>query len=249
MPHSTCCPVFTNLPLLRQPARRPRHLRALPRLAACLALLPLAAAVQAATPVAPTPLLVDVAIGDTATQATPISGAVQLQKTGDGLLVLPTGNSYTGGTLLQGGLVQPRNTNALGTGTISFEGGGLQYDANVGVTYSPQFATTAGQRYWFDITSNEGTMGFSGALTSAGGSLRKSGAGELTLSGTNTYSGLTTIEAGTLTLNTLATANGSLAGDVVNNGTLKFFRSTYTFSHVISGTGTVEQARRAPTSS
>jgi autotransporter-associated beta strand protein len=57
---------------------------------------------------------------------------------------------------------------------------------------------------------------FSGPITGPGGRLTKVGAGALTLAGTNTYSGLTTVQQGKLII------NGSLAGDTVvkNGGTL-----------------------------
>jgi len=58
---------------------------------------------------------------------------------------------------------------------------------------------------------------FSGSISGAGGSLAKLGNGTLTLSGTNTYTGGTTISAGTLSV------NGSLASSavaVLNGGTL-----------------------------
>ena len=73
------------------------------------------------------------------------------------------------------------------------------------------------------------------------GALTKVGTGTLTLSGTNTYSGGTTITAGTLQLGN-NTTTGSILGDVVNNATLAFNRSNaYQFDGVISGSGAVQQ--------
>lgn len=48
-------------------------------------------------------------------------------------------------------------------------------------------------------------MAFAGALTSAGGSLTKLGAGTLTLTGANAHTGGTTINAKTLQIRTGAT--------------------------------------------
>jgi autotransporter-associated beta strand protein len=74
-----------------------------------------------------------------------------------------------------------------------------------------------------------------------GGVLEKVGTGTLTLSGTNTYSGGTTITAGILQLGN-GTATGSILGDVVNNATLVFNRSNaYQFDRAISGSGAVQQ--------
>ncbi len=63
----------------------------------------------------------------------------------------------------------------------------------------------------------------------------KLGSGSLTLTATNTYTGGTTISAGTLTGN-----SASLQGNIVNNGALAFDQSgSGTFSGQISGSGSV----------
>src|SRR5258705_9506946 len=61
------------------------------------------------------------------------------------------------------------------------------------------------------------------------------------LTGTNTYSGGTTISAGTLQVGNGGTT-GSITGDVTDNGVLAFDRSdSVTFAGAISGTGSVTQ--------
>ena len=71
--------------------------------------------------------------------------------------------------------------------------------------------------------------------------LKQIGAGTTILTADNSYSGGTTISAGTLQLGNGGTT-GSIVGDVVNNGTLVFNRSdTFTFGGTISGTGAVAQ--------
>ncbi len=61
------------------------------------------------------------------------------------------------------------------------------------------------------------------------------------LSGTDTYSGGTTISAGTLQIGGGGTA-GSVVGNIVDNGALVFNRSdAVTFAGVISGTGTLDK--------
>src|ERR1700746_927722 len=64
----------------------------------------------------------------------------------------------------------------------------------------------------------------------------------MVLTGNNTYSGGTTIAAGTLQLGNGGTS-GSIVGNVADNGTLVFNRSdALTLDGVISGTGTANQA-------
>ncbi|WP_273793909.1 autotransporter outer membrane beta-barrel domain-containing protein, partial [Brucella anthropi] len=78
-------------------------------------------------------------------------------------------------------------------------------------------------------------------LVTGEGSLRQDGAGRLILTGTNTYTGGTTINAGTLQIGN-GGATGSIVGNVINNGTLAFNRITaLDFSGVISGSGILDQ--------
>ncbi|MCS3927947.1 autotransporter-associated beta strand protein [Bradyrhizobium elkanii] len=65
------------------------------------------------------------------------------------------------------------------------------------------------------VGSNDLSTGVSGVIVGAGGSLVKTGSGTLTLSGTNTYTGTTTVNAGSLLV------NGSIASSsltTVNSG-------------------------------
>ena len=69
----------------------------------------------------------------------------------------------------------------------------------------------------------------------------QAGAGATILTGANTYTGGTTISAGTLQLGNGGTS-GSIVGNVADNGALAFDRSdSVTFGSVISGTGSVLQ--------
>jgi autotransporter-associated beta strand protein len=69
--------------------------------------------------------------------------------------------------------------------------------------------------------------------------VQQSGSSTLVLTGTNSYTGGTTISAGTLQLGNGGTT-GAITGDVVDNGQLVFARSnTVTFGGTISGTGSV----------
>ncbi|MBR2173181.1 autotransporter-associated beta strand repeat-containing protein [Sphingopyxis sp.] len=145
------------------------------------------------------------------------TGVTTLAKNDSGNWVLTGNHSYTGSTNVNGGTL--------------FIGGG-------GTTGSIASA----------IVNNFGTLGFNrsdllsyGGQIGGTGSVRQAGAGTTVLTGTNLYTGGTTIDAGTLQLGNGGTT-GSIVGDVVDNGLLVFNRSNLlTFAGTISGSGAVRQ--------
>jgi outer membrane autotransporter protein len=79
-------------------------------------------------------------------------------------------------------------------------------------------------------------------VISGTGQLNQNGIGTLILSGNNTFTGTTNINAGTLQLGNGGTS-GSLHGPIINNSTLRFNRSdVFTQVGTISGTGNLIQA-------
>ena len=92
----------------------------------------------------------------------------------------------------------------------------------------------------FEIDNSAAVTDVTGVISGIG-ELVKTGSGTLVLTGMNTYSGGTTISAGTLQIGN-GVATGSITGDVTDNGTLAFDRSDpVSFGGVISGTGGLVQ--------
>jgi len=131
-----------------------------------------------------------------------------------GTLALTGSNSYTGPTSINAGVLSLGSASAIGSsGTISFGGGVLQFTGSNSTDYSSRFSTGANQAYALDTNGQNVTVG--NALTSSGGSLRKLGSGTLTLTAANTYTGTTSINAGTLQI-----GNGSTAGSLASSSAI-----------------------------
>jgi autotransporter-associated beta strand protein len=158
------------------------------------------------------------------------NGTTALIKTGSGTWILSGANTYTGVTTLNVGTLQADRADvggisgALGSGgNITFTGGTLQYTANSsGTDYSARFKSSTSA---IILDSNGQTITLDGIIDSSNiGGLTKSGAGTITLSGANTYSGSTTLTAGQLNINnsgsggiTSAIGTGTL---IINGGTI-----------------------------
>jgi len=122
------------------------------------------------------------------TYAGSMSGVGALTKGGAGTVILSGTNTYSGGTTVSAGSLR---------GTTSSLQGNINNNANV------EFNQNANGTY-------------AGNMDGAG-SLSKSGAAAVTLSGTNSYSGGTTVDDGSLRGTTQ-----SLQGNVVNNARVEF---------------------------
>ncbi|MFN6997366.1 MAG: autotransporter-associated beta strand repeat-containing protein, partial [Aquincola tertiaricarbonis] len=111
------------------------------------------------------------------TVANTISGAGTLRQTGSGSLTLAADNSYGGGTTIDSGSVL-----RLGAGgTTGSAGSGAIVDNGL-------------------LVVERSSALVLGMAISGSGGLTQAGTGQLTLSGSNSYSGLTTVERGTLRL-------------------------------------------------
>jgi outer membrane autotransporter protein len=182
----------------------------------------------------------------TVTMSGAISGTGTVTQAGSGTTTLSGANSYAGGTFLNAGTLSVSNETNLGdpAGGLTFNGGILQITG--GMTGMSRTITWGANGGGFDIADAGNVFTVGQAL--AGGQLTKLGAGNLALTADNSYSGGTTIAAGTLQLGNGGTT-GSITGDVTDNGVLAFDRSdAVTFAGVISGTGAVSQIGTGTTS-
>ncbi len=158
--------------------------------------------------------------GATLTISAPVIGAAAgtLTAAGGGTLVL-TGNSvYTGPTFIGGGTLQ------IGNATATTLGGG---------TYAG--AITNNGALVFKSTSGNTLSG----IISGAGSLIQNGTGALTLSGANTYTGGTTVTAGTLKIGNAAALGGNTgAVSVAAGAALDLNGTTMTNTNALSLQGT-----------
>lgn len=129
----------------------------------------------------------------------PITGAGSFRQAGSGTTELNAANSYTGGTDINGGILKVSHAQAIGTtGDVRFGGGTLQHTASNTVDYSSRIAdSTSAMR----VDTNGQNVAYLGAIAASNtGGLVKSGAGMLTLSGANGFSGATEVQAGILSI-------------------------------------------------
>lgn len=164
------------------------------------------------------------------------SGALYVEKVGSGTLTL-TGNNTMTGITVSGGTLRLGSSNAAGTGTITTTGSVISYAD--GVTTANPITINSNTTQLEVLGTDRATQ--EGAISEQAGPrpLEKIGSGTLILTGNNTYTGVTTISAGTLQIGN-GGASGTLgSGSVVNNASLVFNRDAITFANAISGTGSV----------
>jgi autotransporter-associated beta strand protein len=162
-----------------------------------------------------------------------ISGAGNLVKTDGGTAILAGANTFTGTTRVGGGTLQINNALALQNSALNTSAPGVITLSSVttptlgGLTGSSHLASivTTGYSGVTSLTLNPGTGAantYSGVVENGatGMTLVKTGAGTQTLSGANTYTGATTVSAGTLEVSGAAGALTATTAVNINGGTL-----------------------------
>ena len=168
------------------------------------------------------------------TVSTPIVGSTSLTAGGTGTLALTAANSSTGTLTVDGGTLLLNNSNnsvsgiAVNSGTLQIGTGGV-----VGAIPNLAFVNNG------SVVMNRSDAATFASVISGSGSFTNAGTGATTFTADHTYTGLTTVNAGTLLLGNNG-PTGSIAGNLVNNGTVEFNRSNnLTHASNISGTGLV----------
>ena len=198
-----------------------------------------------------------------------LAGSAGITKTTADTVLLSGANTYTGTTTVGGGVLEFYNTNSLYNATASnwtgnkitvsngatmafAVGGAGQFSTSTittlltnGVLITSGNGFLSNSSIGFDVAGGNFTL-TNNLNNSVNGSLGllTYGGNTLTLTGTNSYTGITTINSGT----TLQVGNGGTtgtlgSGSVTNNGTLSFNRSvSAAVSNVISGSGSLIQS-------
>lgn len=137
-----------------------------------------------------------------------------LVKAGTGRLVLTANNTYTGATTISAGVLQVGSAGTTGT----LGSGAITNNAQLAIDRSDAYAI--------------------GQVMSGTGSLRQAGGGTTTLTGANTYSGATFIDAGALQIGNGGTTGTVGAGAITNNSALIINRSNaLSMANAIAGSG------------
>ena len=132
-------------------------------------------------------------------------GILALSKTGTGTLTLSGTNTYSGATTVGVGTLQAGSTTALSansdftvTSTLDLNG----HSNTIGSLAGNGTITNSGAGATLSVGGDNVSSVFSGTLQNGPGALAltKSGTGTLILSGTSTYSGLTDVKAGLLSV-------------------------------------------------
>ena len=147
-------------------------------------------------------------------------GTVAITKSGAGTWTVSSANTYSGGTTISAGKLVLGNTLALQNSTLNHTGAGTLNFGTLtsatlgGLSGSQGLALSNASNAAVALTAGNNNLSttYSGALSGTG-SLTKIGNGTLTLTGSNSYSGATAVNGGTLLLNNAAASDRQLRGD------------------------------------
>jgi autotransporter-associated beta strand protein len=184
--------------------------------------------------------------------ASGISGTGNLTQAGPGNLIITAANSYTGATTVANGTLTLSGSGTLGTSTITITGGTLDLGgSSITNTFS---SITGGTISNGTLTNNGGNYALQNGTVSANlagtNGLTKTSSGTLTLNGTNSYSGDTTISAGNLSISSASALLGTSGINLADATALIYTGGNATLNRAISvtgGTGTIRNTGGALT--
>lgn len=201
-------------------------------------------------------------------------GSQSLTKTGAGTLELTAANSYSGGTVIQDGVLDMNGASALGSGAVQVDAGAGLRMSNA-ATLATQVVTNQGSVDVSNVTAGTaigslsgtgdvllgartltlgglnandtigGVIQDGGVAGGTGGSLVKTGTGTLTLTGANRYTGTTTVASGTLLAGAVNTLSAASAHSVAAGATLDLAGASQTVAS-LANSGTVSLVGSAP---
>jgi len=174
----------------------------------------------------------------------PILGAATLSKQSAGVFVLSGNNTYSGGTTVSAGTLRLSGNGTLGSGAISISGGELDLGAKSLTNTISAF--TGGVLSNGTLTADGGNFNVSAgtitAVLDGSNGLAKSASGTVVLGAANTYSGGTTVSAGTLRLSgngTLGTGAISISGGELDLGAKSLTNTISGFTGGVLSNGTL----------
>ncbi|WP_342737243.1 autotransporter domain-containing protein [Bradyrhizobium sp. B117] len=185
--------------------------------------------------------------------ASTTAGSAVITNTNSGTVQFLDNSTAGNAVITNSGTVQFLDNSTAGNAAITdTASGSVDFTASTGPNNDHKLsAGSLDGSGTFSLGRNELTVGGNNRSTNVtgvindgglGGSLVKAGTGTMILSGINTYTGGTTVSAGTLQIGNGGTT-GSIVGNVADNGTLAFNRSdAVSFGGVISGTGALQQS-------
>jgi autotransporter-associated beta strand protein len=181
------------------------------------------------------------------------SAANGFTKNGPGTMLLAGTNLYHGITTLNAGTLTlgvpetpgfggPLGIACTNAGQIQMQGGILQYSAANQTDYSVAFSTAAFQQYNIDTAGQNIT--FATPLVSSAAQLTKLGAGTLTLTAPESYTGSTTVSNGILALGAGSSLNAASSIILAAGGTFDVSQSSFTLQApaTITASGTATPA-------
>jgi fibronectin-binding autotransporter adhesin len=188
-----------------------------------------------------------------------VKGTGSLRQIGTGTTRLTASNTYSGGTqITTGGLVFGKASSLPTTGTVTVAAGAMM---GLAVSSSGDFFTSANVDSLFagtmanvtndhasivGIDTSAGDFTYSSNIPATSRGLSKVGTNTLTLSGTNAYTGTTSIAGGVLDVGVISGGSLGAGGLVFSNSAV--LQGSGTFTRTFSGSATAGEGQLTGTS-